>query len=314
MEKILISRTDGIGDVLLTLPLCKRLSEDENKQVTLLCRNYTQPLKSFTPYIHNYLSADFLFAQEDDVVKKTMSKFDAIYHIFPNKQVAKLAKSAGVKLRVGTSHRLFHWLYCNKKIDFTRRNSDLHESQLNFKLLGKDEVPAIEAISKEPMLLSKSQSIEKANQFLSIDRLNLIIHPKSKGSAVEWNIDNYLNLIEHIGNKVNFLVSGTADEAKLISNELLNHTYVTNVTGKFALDEFVSFVGKCDGLVAASTGPLHIAAALGKQCLGLYQNTRPIFAKRWHPVGPKADWLEESDINQIEVLTVANKLMEWTKH
>jgi len=312
MEKVLISRTDGIGDVLLTLPLCKQLSEDENMQITLLCRDYTQPLKSFTPYIQNYLSTDFLFAQEKEVVKNTLAKFDAIYHIFPNKQVAKWAKSAGIKKRVGTSHRLFHWLTCSKKIGFTRKNSNLHEAQLNFKLLGGD-VPKIDEISKEPLLYTKDQTLSKWGKLISPDRLNIIIHPKSKGSAVEWSTDNYLNLIEHIGNQVNFLISGTADEAKLISKELLNHTYVTNVTGKFALDDFVSFVGKSDGLIAASTGPLHIAAALGKHCLGLYQNVRPIFAKRWHPIGPKADWLEEDDINKIEVFAVAKKIMQWTK-
>jgi len=299
--------------VLLTLPLCKHLSEGDNNQITLLCKNYTQPLKAFTPYIQNYLSLDFLMAQGDDVIKGVFSKFDAIYHIFPNKQVAKWAKSAGIKLRVGTSHRLFHWITCNKKVDFTRKNADLHEAQLNFKLLGSD-VPKIDEISKEPLLFTKDQTLSKWGKLISPDRLNIIIHPKSKGSAVEWSTDNYLNLIEHIGNKVNFLISGTADEAKLISNELLNHTYTTNVTGKFTLDEFVNFIYQCDGLIAASTGPLHIAATLGKQCLGLYQNTRPIFAKRWHPIGPKASWLEANEIGQIEMLDVAKKIMKWTKN
>ena len=51
------------------------------------------------------------------------------------------------------------------------------------------------------------------------------------------------------------------------------------------MDEFISFINLCDVLVAASTGPLHIAAALGKKAIGLYSPRRPIHPGRWAPVG-----------------------------
>jgi ADP-heptose:LPS heptosyltransferase len=40
--------------------------------------------------------------------------------------------------------------------------------------------------------------------------------------------------------------------------------------------------------VAASTGPLHLAAALGVRTIGLYSMRRPIFPARWAPIGPRA--------------------------
>jgi len=57
------------------------------------------------------------------------------------------------------------------------------------------------------------------------------------------------------------------------------------------LSEFISFINSADGLVAASTGPLHIAAAMGRFALGLYAPMRPIFPKRWQPVGKNAHFL-----------------------
>ena len=38
-------------------------------------------------------------------------------------------------------------------------------------------------------------------------------------------------------------------------------------------------------LYAASTGPLHIAAALGKLTIGLYPPIKPMHPGRWAPLG-----------------------------
>ena len=63
---------------------------------------------------------------------------------------------------------------------------------------------------------------------------------------------------------------------------------VTDIMGRMNLDTFISFIAHCDGLVANSTGPLHIAAALGKDALGIYPPMRPIHPGRWAPLGPGA--------------------------
>ena len=66
---------------------------------------------------------------------------------------------------------------------------------------------------------------------------------------------------------------------------------VTDITGMMPLAQFIAFINKADGLVAASTGPLHIAAALGKVAVGLYAPMRPIHPGRWAPLGPRAGYL-----------------------
>jgi heptosyltransferase III len=44
-------------------------------------------------------------------------------------------------------------------------------------------------------------------------------------------------------------------------------------------------------LVACSTGPLHIAAALGKKAIGIFPPIRPMHPQRWQPVGVQAQTL-----------------------
>ncbi|MEE8549974.1 MAG: glycosyltransferase family 9 protein, partial [Gemmatimonadota bacterium] len=54
------------------------------------------------------------------------------------------------------------------------------------------------------------------------------------------------------------------------------------------LDDLISFVSRADALIAASTGPLHLAAALGREAIGLYSPKRPRHPDRWAPVGKHA--------------------------
>jgi ADP-heptose:LPS heptosyltransferase len=42
---------------------------------------------------------------------------------------------------------------------------------------------------------------------------------------------------------------------------------VENLCGRLDLDELLALIGACDGLVACSTGPMHLSAALGRPTL-----------------------------------------------
>ena len=66
---------------------------------------------------------------------------------------------------------------------------------------------------------------------------------------------------------------------------------VTDLTGQLSLSQLVELISGCDGLIAASTGPLHLAAAFGIRAIGLYAPMRPIFPQRWAPLGENACYL-----------------------
>jgi ADP-heptose:LPS heptosyltransferase len=61
--------------------------------------------------------------------------------------------------------------------------------------------------------------------------------------------------------------------------------------GKLSLPELISFLNKAHFVVAASTGPLHIASALGRNTVGLYSPRKPIWPRRWAPIGKHASWI-----------------------
>lgn len=120
----------------------------------------------------------------------------------------------------------------------------------------------------------------------------MILHPKSKGSAREWGLENFSKLITALDkNRYAVYISGTAQEGELVKSLIDRHPEVTDLTGKLSLQQFIAFINHCDTLVAASTGPLHIAAALGKKAIGLFSPMRPIHPGRWKPVGKQAAYL-----------------------
>ncbi len=297
--KIIISRTDNIGDVVLTLPLAAFLKKKfPDGELIFLGKKYIKPLIDCCKNIDRFVDWDTLASipeQERAIVLKDIGA-EVIIHVFPRPEIARTAYKAGIKYRIGTSHRFYNWLYCNERVDFTRKNSPLHEAQLNFKLaepLGITDIPSLDELGKSYGLTKLPVLNEEWKKLLSKDKSNLVIHPLSRGSARNWDWKNYNRLIEILPkDKYNIFITGTEAESLPITENILRyHSSVIDLTGKLDFVELIAFIANIDGLVAASTGPLHIGAALGKKAIGLYPSIRPMHPGRWAPLGPKAKFL-----------------------
>ena len=61
-KKIIISRTDSIGDVLLTIPMCFWIKKNfPQTKIVFLCKNYTVPVLKQVSIIDQILTIDGLF-------------------------------------------------------------------------------------------------------------------------------------------------------------------------------------------------------------------------------------------------------------
>lgn len=295
----MLSRTDSIGDVVLTLPMAGfiKMAFPQCK-LFFLGRTYTRDIIHLSEFVDGFIN--YLDIEKKDEQAQVAAlreiKADVFLHVFPSRAIAKLAKKAGIKLRVGTTNRLYHWFYCNKLVPLSRKGSDLHEAQLNIKLLQfleinteipLKEIPRYYGFTKTPSLNSEYKN------WIDHHRFNLILHPKSKGSAKEWGLDNFEKLIELLPrDEFNIFISGTQQDGDQMKTFLAKvGSKVTDITGKLSLQEFIAFINECQGLVAASTGPLHIAASLNKKALGLFSPKRPIHPGRWAPLGDHAQAL-----------------------
>ena len=301
MKTFIISRTDAIGDVVLTLPVAGVLrSLYPSARILFLGRAYTRDIIDACVHIDGFLDWDQLKEASPALRPPEASPSrqlaatgaDTIIHVFPNKSIARAAWQARIPQRIGTTNRLYHWLYCNIRVPLSRKNSPLHEAQLNLRLLahlGARENYTLEEISGFYGLTRLVALPPAVAALLSPDRFNLILHPKSRGSAREWGLDNFRQLIAQLPReRFNIFLTGTAAEGKLLEPLRQEFPFLTDLTGRLSLGELMSFIARADGLVAASTGPLHLAAALGINALGIYPPIRPMHPGRWAPVGRKA--------------------------
>jgi ADP-heptose:LPS heptosyltransferase len=299
----LVSRTDAIGDVVLTLPVAGQLKLlFPGCRVVLIGRTYTAPVAAACPWVDDFLNLDELLKQPEAAQVATLRAFEAaaIIHVFPNKALARLAQKAKIPIRIGTRNRWQHWLTCNRLVALSRRHSPLHEAQLNLKLLqplGFTQTPALPEVAK----LVRLEAVESlAPAFLQLlaarqpGQLNVLLHPRSRGSAREWGLENYghlARLLYQAGHRV--FITGTAAEGEELAEWLKQNAgfLVADLTGQLSLPQFLAFIAAADGLVAGSTGPLHLAAALGRHALGLYPPIRPMHPGRWGPLGAHAGFM-----------------------
>ena len=301
-QTFLVSRTDAIGDVVLTLPVCGQMKRMfPGCRVVLIGRTYTAAVAAACPWVDDFLNVDELLrlpAAAQVAVFRGLEAH-AIVHVFPNKHLAWLARKAKIPVRIGTRNRWFHWLTCNRLVALSRMNSPLHEAQLNLQLLqplGKSRalpLPFVAELGKlaptEPLAPQWLQLLKSRQP----TQLNIILHPRSRGSAREWGLHNFgqlAQLLHRAGHRV--FVTGTAAEGEELADWLAENaaSITANLTGQLSLPQLIALIAGADGLVAGSTGPLHLAAALGRHALGLYPPIRPMHPGRWAPLGPKAEF------------------------
>lgn len=292
LKRVLICRTDNIGDVVLTLPLAGYLKQQvPGVEVDFLVRAYAAPVVRQCRFVDQVLSVD---DHPDFQQMFEAGRYDTVIFAYPNRHLAKAARKARVPNRVGTSHRLFHWATCNRLAHFSRSKSPLHEAQLNFFLLhplGLRHVPALADIA--PLYGLDAPHVAEVDALRAQASFNLILHPKSNGNGREWPLVHYTELARMLQAVPGLAVwvTGSPKEGELIARDapaLLALPNVRNLCGRFDLTGLVALIGAADGLVASGTGPLHMSAAMGRSTLGLFPPIRPIDIGRWGALGARA--------------------------
>ncbi|OJJ14615.1 hypothetical protein BKI52_42040 [marine bacterium AO1-C] len=330
-KSIIISRTDNLGDVVVTLPMAGYIkSIAPETKVYFLGKSYTRSVIEASSFVDQFID-------KEDVLQNPLIlgelNADAIIFVLPDKSMAQAATKAAIPVRVGTSHKVYHWLYCNERVSFSRRKSDLHEAQLNFKLLKPLQMltePSFDQIKNWYGLEFDDVDVD-FSQWLVADKFNLIVHPKSKGSAKEWGVENYTGLVAQLpAEDFNVLITGIKEEGDLLKQQvpqLFEQAHVQDLTGALSLVQLMSLIGKADGFLAGSTGPLHIASALGKFTLGIYPPIRPMHPGRWQPIGKNAHYItldkECNDcrksetcacVKSITIAQIKSKLLEFAEN
>ena len=298
-KRIILSKINQIGDVIFALPLASAIKKLEpSAHIIFLGTQYTRELIEHYPDVDEFADWGAIYQDRDEITAaKNLQKLqaDVIVHVMANKPahiVCKVAKRAKIPIRIGTSHRWYTWLTCNRLVNIGRSKGKLHETQYDMmfmsalggrKYYSLGEIIALRRFTPLPQTSS-------ALKLLDPHRFNLILHPKTRGEHIEWQPAQFAALMRLLPkDQFKIFITGTQIEGDKIRAVMLDpFPEAVDLCGKITLSELMQLIQQADGLVCASTGPVHLAAAFGVHTLGLYAPIRPFHAERWGPVGKNA--------------------------
>lgn len=292
LQNILVVRTDRIGDVILTLPTIEALKLLFPKaRVAMLLNSYTANLVEGTADVLIYNNETGLKPFFEILSELRHTRFDAAVVAFPRFRIALLLWLAGIPVRIGTGYRWYSFLF-NKRIFEHRKTVEKHEAEYNLSLLqglgcAVASIPEVNIVLSEQERTTAS-GIRTSMKISDTERL-VLLHPGSGGSARDWKPEHFAQLaagLKNLGFSV--VITGSNAEAKLVQSVAQNagdgvKTYVSALR----LKEFAAFIQTATLFVANSTGPLHIAAAVGTPVIGFYPSVRVMSPKRWGPLTGK---------------------------
>jgi len=292
LKNILIIREDRIGDVVLTIPLAGFIkAQYPDARVTFLVREYTKPIVEMSAMVDEVLTTEEIGADRSvwrGIAELRKRKFDAAILVYPTFRTSFMLAASFVGIRVGTAYRWYSFLL-NRRVPLRRKNGTKHELEHNAALLAGIGITEID-FAKENLYGISVDGRHGKNQ---TDKPLVILHPGSGGSAVDTGAEKFRELAMKLteSGTVCVAVTGSGKEKELCAR-VADGLPVQNYAGELDLLGLADLIAKSSVFVANSTGPLHIAAALGKYCIGFYPKVEAISARRWGPYTTKKQVFE----------------------
>jgi len=296
-KNILLVRTDRIGDVILSLPTAALLKDIyPGCRTTFLAREYTAPLIALSKPVDAVINDDPSLNARGLAKILKAHNFDLAVMLHPTSRLACAVWLAGIPVRVGTAYRSYSLLF-NRRVKQHRKFSLKHELEHNLDLVrtglglpsgeGKEYLPELVITSD-----LKEQMTRKLSGIIDTNQPFIAIHPGSGGSARDWPLKYFAELIDKIKisnikyQNLNVAITlGPGEEP--LKEKLQNYLRTEPVwVSGLSLPEMAAFLAQAKLMVSNSTGPLHIATAVKTKVIGLYCPMIPCHPKRWGPYGP----------------------------
>lgn len=279
--KVLVCRTDKLGDFMLTWPAVAMLKKSLGKigQVFVLINPMNESAAKKCPWIDGVIidSADTLKTINDIKTQE----FDAAIALFSNWHVASLLKKAGIWERVAPATKLAQILYTDRVVQ--RRSKSLKpEYEYNCDLIEYFlKKHSFTVQRSKPPFWPMPKKTSKAKEKI------IFFHPGHGGSSAKINLNDYANFFRLLSQDYTFkvLVSYGPSEIDL-AEDALHKLCDISVNAEMmplqkSIFEYANFITQGDLFVSCSTGTLHIAANLNMPTVAFYPVKRSSTSLRW---------------------------------
>ncbi|MGK9476997.1 glycosyltransferase family 9 protein [Melioribacter sp. OK-6-Me] len=283
-KRILIVRPDRIGDVVLSTSLPREIKKKyRNSFVAVMIRDYAKDVYLNNPFVDEIITYNPANSFFNTIKEIRRYRFTDALMLLPDERINYLLFLAGIPYRVGVGHKLFQLLTFTRFVDRKKYNPLRHEADYSLDLARKigvestDYTPEIYLTEKELKI-----SARRRTEFLNQKKFLVGINSTSGGSAPNWRSEQYFSLIELLR---------TNDEIRVVVTDLkppeilsgFEDVVYPNLNSSLR-NSIINF-STLDLLVSASTGPMHLCAALKVKTLSLFCPMTACSPQLWGPLG-----------------------------
>jgi len=323
-KRILLCRTDRLGDVILSLPcatLLKRMLPES--RICFLARSYPASIIQMHADVDDVIEyhPDENAVELERVLRD--HRFDAAIALLPERRVAQLLKRAAIPIRAGIAYRWHSRLFTYRHREH-RKDNLRHEAEYNLNLVfatfaaegNWENLLPPESLFPLPLEIPQktgARITKLRDELCQGGRRLVVLHPGGGGSAHRWPAQNYADLAKALSRleDVALVISGISSERDLCKRiHEAGGERCANLCGDLNLQELAALLRHSDLLITNSTGPLHLGRAVGAKVIGLYPSIHAMSPRRWGPYGMLGNALTAPAGQGIEAINVAHVLQK----
>jgi len=290
IKRIIVARTDKIGDLVLSIPSFFMLKRMYPKaELIVLVRKYNYDIVKNLPYIDRVLKIDD-FKKEELLMKIAYFKADVFIALFHDEYIAKLVKASKAKIRIGPISKPSSWLLYNKGVLQKRSLSTKNEAEYNLDLIKKLNPMRYNAcyqLNTEIVLTEENRKV--ASLFWEQEKLGskvLVCNPFLGGSTKNLRDEEYGRILKNLVEKEQDLdiiltCQISEEERALQLKERIASDKVHLFANGGSILNVAAVIEKAQLYFGGGTGPTHIAAFIGHKIVAFYPSKKTLGIVRW---------------------------------
>ena len=292
LHRFLVIRTDRIGDVILSTPVPSAIKcSYPGAYISMMVNPYTKQIVSGHPDIDNIILDDREKEHKGLAGLIKLARHLRFYHfdvailLHPTFRLALLCWLAKIPVRVGTAYRAYSWLF-NQKLRQHRKKSARHELDLNLDLASVigARLNQVQFSINIPQKADENVNKILTQKGIASNQPFIVIHAGSGGSALDWPLEKFGRLANRIQTNlaVPVICTGGNKEAAIVDQVVsASKINLIRLDGLLSIKELAALLKRSSLTIANSTGPLHLAVAVGSKVIGLYCPILPCSPNRW---------------------------------
>ncbi|MBL7071164.1 MAG: lipopolysaccharide heptosyltransferase II [Candidatus Omnitrophica bacterium] len=305
MKRILIIRTDRIGDVVLSTPVITALRQaSPDAYIAFMVRPYARDIVDGNPNldevilydkygVHKGFFSTLSFAR--DIRKKS---FDTAIILHPTNRAHIITFAAGIPERIGWSGKLSFLL--TRALKDEKFLGKKHEFEYTLDILKAIGVEAREKGLFVPVKEMSRASVDAklSERGIGASKEILAVHPGASCRSKRWPLERFASLIEILRGRYDLetvLVAGPGDAAYTSALKESLKGKATDLSGETTVGELAALLERSKLFISNDSGPVHIATAVGAPSIVIFGRKQPgLGPKRWGPTG-KGDIIFHKD-------------------